>query len=77
MSRPDIFTDPSFAGLHWSIPRDTPPEEREREHYLAAITARALARPKPRQAHVHTSFNPLTCTYPCCGVTVFEEANRG
>lgn len=38
----DIFTDPSFAGLHWAIPRDTPAEDRARAHLNAACAARAV-----------------------------------
>lgn len=41
MSVADIFTSEEFAGLHWSIPRDTPPAERERAHRSAAIAAKA------------------------------------
>ncbi len=37
----DVFTDPSFAGLHWSIPRDTPSEDRAMAHLSAACAARS------------------------------------
>ena len=36
----EIVTDQSFAGLHWSIRRDTPLEDREAAHVSAALYAR-------------------------------------
>ncbi len=37
----NVFTDPSFAGLHWSIPPETPDEDRALAHLSAAYAARA------------------------------------
>ncbi len=33
------FTDPRFAGLHWSIDPNTPDEDREMAHLSAAMKA--------------------------------------
>jgi len=38
----NVFTDPSFSGLHWSIDPDTPENEREQAHQTAALVARAI-----------------------------------
>ena len=58
----DIFTHPDFAGLHWSIPRDTPPEERERAHLYAAIAAK-LARDRRLNQPTKLAYDPVVLQF--------------
>ena len=62
----DILTDPDFAGLHWSIPRDAPLDVRESLHVSAALAAR---RERNRQRHV---FHPLTQVCLLCSRTMID-----
>jgi hypothetical protein len=53
----DVFTDPSFAGLHWSIPPDTPDENRALAHLSAACAARAK-RDREEDRPVELAYDP-------------------
>lgn len=79
----DVLTDPRFAGLHWSIDRDTPIEDRSKAHYFAAWAAYYMREALRVKAHMRVHpcpepiYDPFTCTYVCCGMTELEEAMRG
>ena len=73
MTLNDILRDPSFAGLHWSIPRDTLIDDRETAHVSAAMHAhrkREVAR-----LRTHTGpYDHLTRVWLCCGLSDVEIA---
>lgn len=58
----DVFTSPEFAGLHWSIPVDTPDDDRARAHYIAAHAAKA-ARDREQDRPRTMAYNPQADTY--------------
>lgn len=71
----DVFTDPRFAGLHWSIPSNTPWEERDQAHLIAAHIALWRREHKEKVHYLHTHAGPVnrqTMTYLCCGQTVID-----
>lgn len=80
MDEGDVLTDPRFAGLHWSIDRDTPIEAREAAHFFAAWAACWSREHGPNPPKKHPCPNPIynimTATYVCCGMTELEEAMR-
>lgn len=55
----DIVRDPEYAGLHWSIPRDTPDALRESAH-IAAANAAKWRREQERARPVCLAYNPAT-----------------
>lgn len=65
----DIFSHPDYAGLSWSIDPDTPWDERETAHFVAATVAkwRREEKGKIHYALTHAGpYNPLTRMWLCC-----------
>lgn len=72
MKLKDVLIDPSFAGLHWSIPSDTPDELRGGAHVNAAFMARA-ARDRTPYLSTHAGpFDTARMVYHCCGKSIVE-----
>ncbi len=65
----DVFTDPEYAGLNWSIPRDTPDSERAAMHTLMANAA-LRARNRPRYADHWWDPATLQCRH--CRITAAD-----
>ena len=75
MSRLDIFTHPDYAGLSWTIRPDTPWDEREQAHFIAATVAkwRRDEKNKPHYTLTHKGpYDPFACTWLCCNKTDVE-----
>ena len=74
MSRLDeILRDPAYAGLHWSIPRDTEPELREAMHIGAARHAKWVRDRQRLRQHVGP-YDPRGRVWLCCNVTDADMA---
>ena len=78
MTLNDVLADPSFAGLHWSIDRDTPWEEREAAHCQAAITAKYLRDSTVKLKKHHPGpYDPENRMWLCCHKSDLElQMNR-
>ena len=74
MTLQEIVTDQSFAGLHWSIRRDTPLEDREAAHVSAALYARRKRDEALKRKHVGP-YDALNRVWLCCTVSAIEVAS--
>lgn len=63
-----ILRDPDYAGLHWSIPRNTPLESRTLAHLIAAREAKHR-RDKAESRQHRGPVDMRDLTYQCCGQT--------
>ena len=71
----DILSHPDYAGLFWSIDPDTPWEEREQAHIVAAMLAKWRRDSKKKQHYTASHkgpFDPLIRTWLCCNKTDTE-----
>lgn len=60
----DVFTDPQYAGLYWSIDPDTPASERPQAHATAALVALYLrARGAPKSGPEFLMQDPRSQTW--------------
>lgn len=73
----DILTDPSYAGLYWTIPRDTPPEYREQAHINAALVAKRTRDVKYYHSYIKShDLSPINMQCSRCGKTAVEIYNN-
>ena len=69
----DILRDPSFAGLHWSISRDTPDDDREAAHVSAALHAQWRRDDIQRRQHIGP-YDQIQRGWLCCNLSDVEIA---